>query len=257
MAMKVIAIANQKGGVGKSTLSMHIAHFAKECNKRVLYIDLDPQGNSGLSLSKEYPESLNESFKLFQNNFVIPTSNTDFQIFSSKDDKRVSDINSDDGIFIKNLSLLSEHFDICVIDTPPTAGFLQVLAVENADYIISPLELHSWSYAGLNQFLNLVQNLRQQNGNRPVFLGLLFNRVWKNSTSQKEDLEKFKSNESFKSNLFMNGDVVIPLREIYIKATNTGVPVWKFKDNSSARTEGKNIKKICQNILQQMKILEV
>jgi chromosome partitioning protein len=144
-----------------------------------------------------------------------------------------------------------------VIDTPPTAGFLQVIAVENSDYVISPLELHNWSYAGLNDFLRLVANLKQKNVNKPVFLGLLFNRVWNNSPSQKEDLEKFKANESFKSNLFMNGEIVIPLREIYIKATTTGLPVWQFKDNSSARTEGKNIKKFCANILMQMKLLEV
>ncbi len=71
---------------------------------------------------------------------------------------------------------------------------------------------------------------------------------------KKNDLETFKTNEGFKSNLFMKGEVVIPLREIYIKSTKTGLPVWQFKDNSSARAEGKNIKKICKEILQQMKV---
>ena len=255
--MKIITVANQKGGVGKSTLSMHIAHFAKESNLRVLYVDLDPQGNSGPTLAKQYPDALYPAYELFKKDCEHSNSKADFLIFSSKDDKRLADLNADQGNFKNNLALFAENFDICVIDTPPTAGFLQVIAVENTDYVISPLELHNWSYAGLSDVLRLVQNLKQKNVNKPVFLGLLFNRVWNNSPSQKEDLEKFKSNESFKSNLFMNGDVVIPLREIYIKATTTGLPVWQFKDKSSARAEGKNIKKICSAILQQMKLLEV
>lgn len=255
--MKIITVANQKGGVGKSTLSMHIAHFAKENDMRVLYIDLDPQGNSGATLSNQYPEGLHEAFELFQKDFDQKKYNADFLIFSSHEDKRLADLSSDNGDFKKNIDALSNNFDICVIDTPPTAGFLQVIAVENTDFVISPLQLHTWSYVGLNQFLTLVQNTKQKQLNKPIFLGLLFNLVWNNSPSQKADLEKFKSNENFKSNLFMNGDLVIPLREIYIKATTTGIPVWQFKENSSARTEGKNIKQICKVILQQMKLLEV
>ncbi|MFW6503507.1 ParA family protein [Acinetobacter baumannii] len=251
--MKIITVANQKGGVGKSTLSMHIGHFAKENNLRVLYVDLDPQGNSGPTLGKQYP-NIKPAFELFQNDFKYTDDKNDFLIFSSQKDKRLSDLTGDNGNFKKNLSKLDKYFDICVIDTPPTAGFLQVIAVENTDYVISPLELHDWSYAGLTDFLTLVQNLKQKQVDKPVFLGLLFNRVWKNSTSQKNDLETFKTNEGFKSNLFMKGEVVIPLREIYIKSTKTGLPVWQFKDNSSARAEGKNIKKICKEILQQMKV---
>jgi chromosome partitioning protein len=155
--------------------------------------------------------------------------------------------------------LLVDEFDVCIIDTAPTASDLQIIPVIESDYVISPIELQNWSYEGSMPFLNVVANVRKQNKDKkgkdvPKFLGLLPSRVWNQSVPQRADLAKMIGSEGFAKNLLMQGKAIIPNRQCYVLAGNSGLPIWSFKKNSSARAEGVNMKFICRSIVGLMNI---
>lgn len=250
--MKTLVVANQKGGVGKTTLSMHIALYAKKMGKKVCFIDLDSQGNSSSSLSKNIPQtSEKKASSLFVNG--VGTVEEEFAIYMG--DKDLVKI-VESGVFADSLNKLKPHYDVCVIDTAPTASILQVAPLKICDYVLSPIELQAWSYDGTNPFLTMVQNIRRQStNNKPVFLGLIPNRVVYSSKQQKADMKQFLANENFKNNLFGKGEFLIPNRSAYALAGAEGKAIWEYKNNSQARKEAVNMKKICQTALQTMKVL--
>lgn len=260
--MKVLTIANQKGGVGKSTLAIHVAHFAHAEGLKVLFIDVDPQGNSSRALLKVFKQQVNpNTIELFSPKFVStqisPVQDTgkgSLYIFSGN--PSLSDLKSDGTAFKQNLEKLAASFDLCIIDTAPTASDLQIIPLSQSDFVLSPIELQNWSYEGSLPFLSVIANLRRLNGdaNKPKFLGLIPSRVWMQSSSQRKDLDKLKNHPAFKDNLFLQGELVIPNRHAYTLSGNAGQPIWFFKENSSARDEGRNMKKICAAILENMNI---
>lgn len=256
--MKTITIANQKGGVGKSTLALHLAHFAHEQGLKVVLVDLDAQGNSSSALIKAFAQNKTLAFQLFESGFTLNPVASGVHVFAG--DESLSDIKSNTGVFAENFAKLADYgFDLCIIDTSPTASDIQIIPVFESDYVISPIELQSWSYEGAMPFLNVVANVRKQNKasrglDRPKFLGLLPSRVWNQSKPQKEDLEKLINNPNFVQNLVLKGKAIIPNRQAYVLAGNTGLPIWSFRKNSSARSEGVNMKNICRSIIGEMNI---
>lgn len=252
--MKTLTIANQKGGVGKSTLTLHLAHFAHEQGLRVLVVDLDPQGDSSSALLKAFPQSHNPSVRLFNG---TEKTNKDLALQIYCGTSQLADIQESSASFNANMASFDAEYDLCIIDTAPTASILQIIPVEFSDYVVSPIELQNWSYEGSMPFLNVVANIRERNHathglDRPKFLGLLPSRVWTQSSLQQADLLKMVGNEGFAKNLVMQGQAVIRNRQAYILAGNTGLPIWHFKKNSSARAEGVNMKFICRSILELM-----
>ena len=255
--MKTITIANQKGGVGKSTLALHLAHFAHEQGLKVVLVDLDPQGDSSSALLKAFPQEKTLALQLFMEGWTLENFTSGVQILAGSN--TLADIKSNTGVFAANFAKLGESFDLCIIDTAPTASDLQIIPVIESDYVISPIELQNWSYEGSLPFLNVVANVRKQNKanrglDRPKFLGLLPSRVWNQSKPQKEDLAKLINNPKFVQNLVLKGQAIIPNRQAYVLAGNSGLPIWSFRKNSSARAEGVNMKNICRNIIREMNI---
>lgn len=253
--MKVITIANQKGGVGKSTVAINLYNYCIEKNLKTLFLDFDPQGNSSKSLSSAYPQFASNisSFELATSQNSLTPEEKSSLIFTGNaklvDTQKMSDM------LEKNLQELSSKFDVCVIDTPPTASYLQIRPLMLSDFVLSPIELHTWSYDGSLPFLTMLSNLRQlSTAKKPKFLGLLPNRVWIQSPKQKADLKRLLEEPNLKKNLFGNGQFYIPNRHAYIESSSTGQAVWSFKDKSSARAEGKNIKNICNHVLKSMQV---
>lgn len=253
--MQVLTVANQKGGVGKSTISLNIFGYCVDNNLKSVFIDLDPQGNSSKSLSSAYPDMAKiRSFDLIASEIKTKDIKSKSSIIFNADAKLVEAEKKGDNLGI-NLQVLAEHYDVCIIDTPPTASYLQIRPLMLSDYVISPIELSSWSYDGSMPFLTMLSNLRKASGTKtPVFLGLLPNRVWVQSPKQKADLETIMTEPKLKQNLLGKGSFYIPIRHAYVESSETGKPVWAFKNKSSARAEGINMKKICDFILKSMNI---
>lgn len=231
--MKTIVISNQKGGVGKTAISVHQAHYLNEQGKSVLLIDLDPQANSSKTLG-------------VYKSGVLATSLFDGSVTSIERKGGITVVEADNALinlergeakivlpaFKKTLASVGKDFDYCVIDTPPQFGLRLSCALFAADFVLSPIELDEYAIDGLVKMLQNIFGMKQKFNPGLTFLGILPNRLNANSVAQKAALEGL---------LQQYAQYMIPAkignRASIPEALRAGVPVWKLK-KASAKDAG-------------------
>ena len=169
---KILAFANQKGGVGKSTSAINIAAAFSLKGKRVLIVDCDPQGNttSGVGINKKNIRASTYDVLIsrvepgsaviptaFDNLFIMPSNiklaGAEFELVDAENrEKRLK----------KSLEAVKDQFDIVVIDCPPSLGLLTVNALVAADGIIVPMLCEYFSLEGLTQLLMTVKEIKRR-----------------------------------------------------------------------------------------------
>lgn len=168
---KIIAIANQKGGVGKTTTSINLAACLAELNRRVLVIDSDPQGNtsSGLGIDKnqlEYTfydllldnatfEQVKIEIDYFEKLHILPSN---IELSGAE----IEIVNKDNREYLLKqiLDKVNDEYDYILVDCPPSLNMLTINALTAADTILVPLQCEYYALEGLSQLLytiNLVQ----------------------------------------------------------------------------------------------------
>ena len=194
----IIVIANQKGGVGKTTTAINLAAGCAHLGKRVLLIDLDPQSNSSLSFVDQL--SVNGSvYELLTeldrdlSEFVYKTDVVGLEIIPSKinlaklEAKLVGDF---DAIFrLKDrIEVIRENYDIIVFDTPPTLGLITVNALVAASHILIPIQSSYFALEGTDDLLETIEKVRSRPNPDLELLGVLVTLVDKR-TSLSKDVE--------------------------------------------------------------------
>lgn len=181
---KIVSFSNQKGGVGKTTSCVNIAAQIANKGKKVLLIDLDPQGNatSGLGLSKskikktiydviigrcEIEEAV---FKTrFKNLSIIPATidlaGAELELYDLDDAEIFTD-----KIPVDNIK---DDFDYIFIDCPPSLGMLTVKALSTSDGVVIPMQCEFYSLEGMSQLLNTVKKIRQMYNPTLQIVGIL------------------------------------------------------------------------------------
>ena len=181
---KIVSFSNQKGGVGKTTSCVNIAAQIANKGKKVLLIDLDPQGNatSGLGLSKskikktiydviigrcEIEEAV---FKTrFKNLSIIPATidlaGAELELYDLDDAEIFTDKIPVDSI--------KDDFDYIFIDCPPSLGMLTVKALSTSDGVVIPMQCEFYSLEGMSQLLNTVKKIRQMYNPTLQIVGIL------------------------------------------------------------------------------------
>lgn len=236
--MKVIAVANQKGGVGKTTISVHLAIALKEAGKRVLFIDLDPQANSTQTMHKVGCTVVQNSSRMFEEDLEIE-ANGSFSLIAS--DSAMADIERAENrvmaYFKVNLKKLDDDYDFCIIDSPPTLGLRMTAALLAADYVLSPVELEDYSISGITKMLQTIYGVKEKWNPELHFLGMLPNRFNVRSVTQKETLAELMDKYAhLLIPAHISNRVSIP------DALREGLPVWDLK-RTSAKEAGKEMKK--------------
>ncbi len=164
--LKIISIANQKGGVGKTTTCVNLAASLATIGKKVLLIDLDAQGNATTALSLEKNLN-NNSYKLFYEkveaeNTFIPNLEC---IVSSKNlsalDIELSNIESREYMLKKNLEAF-ENYDYIFMDCPPALGMITINAFVSSNSIIIPVQCEFYSLEGISQLLETINSVQKK-----------------------------------------------------------------------------------------------
>ncbi len=194
----IIVIANQKGGVGKTTTAINLSAACALRGKRVLLIDLDPQGNSSLSFVE--PQSINGSaFELFTeselpwDNFIYPTKVKKLDIVPSKinlaklEAKLVGDF---DAIFRlrDRIEQIRGNYDLIFIDTPPTLGLITVNALVAATYVLIPIQSSYFALEGTDDLLETIEKVRSRPNPELEILGVLVT-LFDKRTALSKDVE--------------------------------------------------------------------
>lgn len=178
----VIAITNQKGGVGKTTTSSSLACGLAMNNKRVLAVDLDPQGNLGFSLGLEI-ESSATIYEVFQGTATLQEAirHTKYcDVISSNillSGAELEFTGKQRECMLKNiLSTVAGYYDYIVIDTPPALNILTVNAYAAANYLIIPMVPEILSLLGVSQIKETINTVRSSVNPELVVLGILLNK---------------------------------------------------------------------------------
>ncbi|KIH82361.1 ParA family protein [Pseudomonas batumici] len=167
--MRVWAVANQKGGVGKTTSSIALAGLLAEAGKRVVVVDLDPHGSMTSYFGYD-PDTLEHStFDLFQHRGTVPEGLPGQLLLSTSDERisllpsstalatleRLSPGQSGLGLVIaKSLAQLWQDFDYAVIDSPPLLGVLMVNALAASQQLVVPVQTEHLAVKGLERMVN-------------------------------------------------------------------------------------------------------
>ena len=156
---KIIAVANQKGGVGKTTTAINLSACLAEAGKKVLTIDLDPQGNttSGLGLEKETIE--NTVYELMIGECTVreslQTTNIDNLFLMPSDinlagaEIELLGINEKEYILKNEVDYIRDDYDFIIIDCPPSLNMLTINAMTTANTVLVPIQCEYYALEGL------------------------------------------------------------------------------------------------------------
>lgn len=194
----IIVIANQKGGVGKTTTAINLSAACAMQGMRVLLIDLDPQGNTSLSFVDQTTVD-QSAFELFTEvtepleNLVYETKVEGLEIIPSKinlaklEAKLVGDF---DAIFRlrDRIERIRSNYDLIFIDTPPTLGLITVNALVAANYVLIPIQSSYFALEGTDDLLETVEKVRSRPNPDLELLGVIVT-LFDKRTALSKDVE--------------------------------------------------------------------
>ena len=245
--MKTLVVNNQKGGVGKTMLAVHAAWFLAEAGARVLFVDLDPQGNASYSLANT--RQAGPSSLLF---FEAPPSLEDatgVTLFAG--DRGLDQVDGALASAVLNyrtaFTALADRFDYAVLDTPPTWSGRNYAALMVASSLVSPIDLETYALQGVKQLWAQKATVEKAaRAGRPIdFLGLLPSRFQSNSPRQRENLTGLLREQG--ARIMFPGQAVLTQRQGYAEALDLRQPVWSLK-KTAAQDAGREIRGVLATI---------
>lgn len=231
---KILAIANQKGGVGKTTTAVNLAACLAATKRRVLLLDLDPQGNAttAAGLKKENPNTLyNLFFDKTPLKKCIYKSSDGYDVVPGGQELIALEVaireNNKQTFLTQELSTLNDDYDYTIIDTPPTLNQLTIEALFAASGTLIPLQCEYYSLEGVTGLMQTIQTLSDKNLTNNRVLGIVRTMVDMRNNLAKEVSDELEAH--FSSLVF---NTLIPRNVKLAEAPSHGVSGIKYMPNS-------------------------
>ena len=250
---KIIAITNQKGGVGKTTTSVNLSACIAAAGKKTLLVDLDPQGNatSGIGIYKEkldgciYDCLINTvpAADLVQKTAIKKLHVLPSTIQLAGAEVEMVNIVSRETILKKSLAALQRQYDFIFIDCPPSLGLLTINALVAADMVIVPVQCEFYALEGLTQLMQTIEAVQQQMNATLSISGVvltMFDGRTNLSIQVADEVKKFFGPKVFKT--------IIPRNVRLSEAPSHGEPIIIYDPKSRGAIVYQNLAKevICR-----------
>ena len=232
--LKIVAITNQKGGVGKTTTTVNLATALVSFGEKVLIIDLDPQGNAstglGINKNKRYNKNIysvlseksdiNDSFHdtIIPGLVIIPST-----IDLSASEIELSSIRKRETRLLDSIQRIDKDFDYILIDCPPSLGLLTINALTAANEVLVPLQCEFYALEGLTQLLKTIEMVNIKLNPNLTIMGIVLT-MFDNRNKLSELVEK-DVREYLKEKVF---NTVIPRNVRISEAPSHGLPVLLY-----------------------------
>ena len=235
---KIIAIANQKGGVGKTTTSINLSAALAENGKRVLVIDSDPQGNTTSGFGIEKNELENSIYELLLGDCsveecVIKRENTRLSILPANVNLAAAEVElidapSKEFILKREIDYIRDKYDYIIIDCPPSLSLLTINALTTADSVLVPIQCEYYALEGLSQLIYTVNLVKSRLNPELDMEGVVFT-MYDSRTNLSEDVVQ-NVRSVLKQHIF---DTIIPRNIRLAEAPSRGLPINEYDPRSA------------------------
>ena len=235
---EIMAIANQKGGVGKTTTTINLSAALAEKNKKVLVIDMDPQGNtsSGLGIDKDELETTVYQMTIGDNTFEECVQK---DVFENLDvlaanvnlagiEIETMDMEDRNYILKKIISPVQDNYDYIIIDCPPSLNSLTINSMTTADSVLVPIQCEYYALEGLSQLIYTINLVKERLNPKLCINGVVFTMYDGRTNLSMQVIDNVRNN--LQQNIY---NTIIPRGVRLAEAPSHGLPITQYDSRST------------------------
>ncbi len=235
---RIIAIANQKGGVGKTTTSINLSACLAELGKKVLAVDMDPQGNmtSGLGIDKNNVEYTVYDLIIGEagiENVVCKEALENLDVLPANVDLSAAEIEligveNKEYIIRDEVNKIKENYDYIIIDCPPSLSMLTINAMTTADTVLVPIQCEYYALEGLSQLIHTIDLVKERLNPKLEMEGVVFTMYDARTNLSLQVVENVK--ENLNKSIYKT---IIPRNIRLAEAPSHGMPINLYDPKSA------------------------
>lgn len=250
---RIIAIANQKGGVGKTTTSINLSSCLAEAGKNILVIDLDPQGNTTSGFGIDKNEIENTVYELILDECSIKESMVKIDgidhlalipsnVNLAGAEIELLGINEKEYILKNAVDYIKEDYDYIIIDCPPSLNMLTVNAMTTADTVLVPIQCEYYALEGISQLIHTIDLVQERLNSNLKMEGVVFTMYDARTNLSSDVVNTVKENLNT-----VVYQTIIPRNVRLAEAPSHGLPINLYDPKSAGAESYRNLAKEIMN----------